>query len=273
MLVGAGGNVTASVGLDGIFLVDSGLEETSEALLAAVARLERRLAFNGVPAKPIRYVVNTSMRPEHTGGNAALTAARPGETDVIAQANTLIRLVNREAPFEMLPTETFADGNYNLGGTFNGESIRFIHVPAATTDGDVIVYFRGADVISTGDVFSVDEFPQIDVGSGGSIGGVIDALNTILSIAIPDSRSEGGTLIVPGHGRLADSADVGAYRDMLTIIRDQVQYLIDSGMTLNQVQAARPTLGYDRRFGSQDGAGHTEAFVEAVYRSLLVAPR
>jgi hypothetical protein len=170
-------------------------------------------------------------------------------------------------------SETFGDGEYNLGSTFNGESVRLVHVPAATTDGDTIIYFRGADAISTGEVFSMAAFPRIDVAGGGSIDGIIDALNTVLNIAIPGTYGEGGTLIIPSHGRLADSADVGAYRDMLTIIRDQVQYLIDSGMTLDQIQAARPTLGYDRRFGSQGGIGNTEAFVEAVYRSLAGSPR
>jgi glyoxylase-like metal-dependent hydrolase (beta-lactamase superfamily II) len=141
-------------------------------------------------------------------------------------------------------------------------------MPAATTDGDSIVHFRGSDVIAAGDVLDMDSFPIIDVERGGHINGVLHALNYILDLAIPEFRTEGGTMVIPGHGRLADSADVGYYRDMLTIIRDQVQAMIDDGMTLEQVIAERPTFGYEGRFGSDTGPWTTEKFIEAVYRSL-----
>jgi cyclase len=130
------------------------------------------------------------------------------------------------------------------------------------------VYFRGSDVIAAGDLFNMESFPIIDVDRGGSIDGVLHGLNYILDLAIPEFRTEGGTMVIPGHGRLADSADVGYYRDMLTIIRDQVQNLVDRGMTLEQVVNQRPTFGYEGRFGSETGAWTTEMFIEAVYRSL-----
>jgi glyoxylase-like metal-dependent hydrolase (beta-lactamase superfamily II) len=136
------------------------------------------------------------------------------------------------------------------------------------TDGDSFVFFRGADVIAAGDLFNMDSFPIIDVDAGGSINGVLAGLNAILKLAIPEFRTEGGTMVIPGHGRLGDSADVGYYRDMLTIIRDQVQALIDEGLTLEQVIDRNPTFGYEARFGKSSGAWTTEMFVEAVYRSL-----
>jgi hypothetical protein len=123
-------------------------------------------------------------------------------------------------------------------------------------------------VIATGDLFNMDSFPVIDVAKGGSIDGVLKGLNEVLDLAIPEFRTEGGTMVIPAHGRLADSADVGYYRDMLTIIRDQVQSLVDRGMTLEQVLAARPTFGYEGRFGNETGPWTTKMFTEAVYRSL-----
>jgi cyclase len=292
MLVGAGGNITASVGRDGVLLVDTGTDGASDAVRGALARLEAHLSFSGAldvipdhgrgaddpqfsmnihsPIKPIRFVINTSARSEHVGGNAALAVGDAGQpaAALIAHENVLVRLVDAGAPFEMLPTETYAAQRYDLGDFFNGEAIRLAHISAASTDGDTIVYFRGSDVISSGDVFSMETFPVIDVEQGGSVNGVISALNYILSLAVTESGDEGGTTIVPGHGRLADATDVASYRDMVTIIRDQVQRLIDMGMTLEQVKAARPTLGYEGRFGSRSGTWTSEMFIDAVYQSL-----
>src|SRR5690606_4487209 len=230
-----------------------------------------------------RYIVNTSSLPHNTGGNEFLAAAGVTYSGgnvagtiadsavgaaVLAHENVLVRMVSAGAPFEALPTDTFFVDEYKLSTFFNGEGIRLVHIPAATTDGDSIVYFRGSDVIAAGDLLNMNTFPRIDVDKGGHIDGVLAGLNFILNLAIPEFRTEGGTMIVPGHGRLADSADVGYYRDMLTIIRDQVQALIDRGSTLQQVIADRPTFGYEGRFGSEDGEWTTEMFIEAVYRSL-----
>ena len=141
-------------------------------------------------------------------------------------------------------------------------------MPAAHTDGDSVVYFRHHDVIAAGDVFSTTGYPMIDLERGGNIDGVVEALNRILDIAFPDFRLEGGTLVIPGHGRICDSADVAYYRDMVTIVRDRVQDMVKKGLTLDQVKAARPTRDYDPRYGSTAGAWTTDMFVEAVYKSL-----
>ena len=306
MLVGAGANITASVGPDGIFLVNAGAAQASERVLSALDELQAQLNAFGVlegrtperggaetrsrlpvntrgPAKPIRYIVNTSPLGHNTGGNAALAASGVtysggnvagtiGDSSdgaaILAHENVLLRMVEEQAPFEALPTDSFFVDEYKLSTFFNDEGIRIVHVPAATTDGDSIVYFRGSDVIAAGDLFDMESFPIIDVDRGGHIDGVLDGLNFILNLAIPEFRTEGGTMVIPGRGRLSDSADVGYYRDMLTIIRDQVQHLIDRGMSLEQVVAERPTYGYEGRFGSDAGAWTTEMFIEAVYRSL-----
>jgi glyoxylase-like metal-dependent hydrolase (beta-lactamase superfamily II) len=124
-------------------------------------------------------------------------------------------------------------------------------------------------VIATGDLFVTDAYPRIDLDAGGSINGVIAGLNAILDLAFPEFRLEGGTLIVPGHGRLSDSSDVAYYRDMLTAIRDRVRHLVEKGATLEQVKETKPTLDYDPRFGASSGSWTTDMFVTAVYRSLV----
>jgi glyoxylase-like metal-dependent hydrolase (beta-lactamase superfamily II) len=306
MLVGAGANIAASVGPDGVFLVNAGESRASARVLAAITDLQSQLNTFGfldgrspekggaetrsrfpvnthAPPPPIRYIVNTSPLAHNVGGNLELAAEGVTYTGgnvagtigdssegaaVLAHENVLVRLISAQAPFDALPTETYFTDEYKLSTFFNDEGIRILHIPAATTDGDSIVYFRGSDVVATGDLFDMDSFPRIDVDRGGHINGVLRGLNYVLKLAIPEFRTEGGTMVIPGHGRLADSADVGYYRDMLTIIRDQVQALIDKGMTLEQTVAERPTFGYESRFGSDTGSWTTEMFIEAVYRSL-----
>jgi len=146
--------------------------------------------------------------------------------------------------------------------------VRMIHAPAAHTDGDTIVWFRGSDVISTGDVFTPSSYPVVDAERGGSIQGIIDALNQILDMTIPEFRLEGGTMVIPGHGHLCDAADVAYYRDMVTIIRDRIQASVKKGMTLEQIRASKPTLDYDGIYSAATGPGSTDVFIEAVYKSL-----
>ena len=172
------------------------------------------------------------------------------------------------APFRAQPTDTYHTKRLNLSHFFNGEGVQIIAEPLAHTDGDSIVVFRYSDVIATGDVFVQTSYPVIDLARGGSIDGVLAALNHILALSVPEFRTEGGTMIVPGHGRLSDSADVAYYRDMVTIIRDRVRDMIGKGMTIEQVKAARPTRDYDPRFGAITGAWTTDMFVEAAYQSL-----
>jgi glyoxylase-like metal-dependent hydrolase (beta-lactamase superfamily II) len=306
MLVGAGTNIAASVGPDGVLLVNAGVAQASPRVMAAIKELQGQLNAFGLldvtqaprggaetrsrfplnthaPPKPVRYIINTSSLPHSIGGNEAIAAAGVTYTGgnvagtiadssegaaVLAHENVLNRMVALDMPFSALPTETFFTAEYKVSTFFNDEGIQIVHVPNAATDGDSFVFFRGSDVIAAGDLFNMDSFPIIDVDAGGSIDGVLTGLNAILKLAIPEFRTEGGTMVIPGHGRLGDSADVGYYRDMLTIIRDQVQALIDEGLTLEQVIERQPTFGYEARFGSSSGPWTTEMFVEAVYRSL-----
>ena len=142
------------------------------------------------------------------------------------------------------------------------------HAPAAHTDGDSLVFFRRSDVIATGDLFDTDHYPVIDLARGGSLQGIIDGLNHVIDLAIPAYSEEGGTMIIPGHGRICDEIDVVEYRDMLTIIRDRLRAMIKKGMTLEQIQAARPTMDYDPLYGATSGPWTTDAFVEAAYMSM-----
>ena len=170
-----------------------------------------------------------------------------------------------------LPTETYYGEGMRLSHYFNGEGIELMYRPDSHTDGDSIVRFRGSEVIAAGDLYSTDTYPVIDTVRGGNIQGIVDGLNRILDLSFPEFRTEGGTMIVPGHGRISDSADVAYYRDMVTIIRDRVQSMVKKGMTLDQVKAAKPTADYDPRYGASTGPWTAEMFVEAVYRSLAPA--
>jgi glyoxylase-like metal-dependent hydrolase (beta-lactamase superfamily II) len=275
MLVGAGGNLTVQIGDEGVLVVDTGLAGTSDQVLARIRQLTDR---------PIRIVINTHGHPDHTGNNEAVARAgqwfgvnAPGNSGdlppgarVLAHENVLVRMsappgTAQPTPPGAWPTETFFGQRKEI--FFNDEAIQLIHQPGHT-DGDVLVFFRRSDVVSTGDLFSTLTYPVIDVENGGSVQGVVDALNRILDVTIPKDKAEGGTYVVPGHGRLSDEADVVEYRDMLTIVRDRVQDLMAKGMTLAQIKAAGPTRDYDGRYGSASGPWTTEAFVEAVYRDL-----
>lgn len=265
LLVGSGGNITVQAGDEGLLLVDSQYAPLSERILARIAEL--------TPAAP-RYLVNTHYHPDHTGGNANLQAAG---AELVAHENLRLRMLDPpvgergpdSGPDSGLPTRTYSGGHYDL--FFNGEGIRLLHQPAAHTDGDSFVHFRRADVIATGDVYVTNMYPFIDEAAGGSIQGIIAAANALLELMIPAQGQDGGTLVVPGHGRLSDRGDVVAWRDMLTIIRDRIQAMIDRGMSLQEVQAARPTQDYDARWGRDSGFWTTTQFVEAVYRNLKEA--
>jgi glyoxylase-like metal-dependent hydrolase (beta-lactamase superfamily II) len=203
--------------------------------------------------------------------NGAVTSVEGAP--VIAHENVLSRLSapagqQPPTPSGSWPTVRYFDEFYKLPTAFNGEGVVVYHEPAANTDGDSIVLFRRSEVISAGNIFSTVSYPRIDMARGGSVQGVIAGLNHILDLAFAEYRAQGGTWIVPGHGRLSDTADVASYRNMIVMIRDRVQDLIDKGMTLEQVKAARPSLDFDGRYGATTGAWTTDMFIEAVYRSL-----
>jgi cyclase len=269
MLVGAGANITVQVGSDGVLIVDSEYAPLSDKILAAIRTLSKG---------PIRYLVNTTFDADHTGGNEPLRKA--GSTiaggnvsgdiqdaaegaQILAHDNVVKHMGN--APDHALPTSTFLGDEKKL--FFNGEGIEILHQPAAHTDADSIVFFRRSDVISAGDIFTTSSYPVIDLASGGSIQGIIDGLNRLVDMIIPVYGQEGGTLVIPGHGRLSDLGDVINCREMTIIIRDRLQDMIKKGMTLEQVKAARPTRDYDPLYGSVPG-WTTDMFVEAVYKSL-----
>jgi cyclase len=262
MLVGGGGNIAAQVGDDGVLLVDTGLEAMAPSVAAALAKLSD---------KPIRWVVDTSGDADHTGGNEALarlTGAGGGSGPravprVIAHESVLNRMTaTPSVPGELWPNDEYSTPTKDF--SFNGEAVVVYHVAAAHTDGDSLVHFRRSDVLATGDVFTPGRYPVIDLERGGSVQGLIDAVNQILRITVPLKYQEAGTYVIPGHGRLCDEADVVEFRDMVTIVRDRVRDMIAKGMTLEQVKAARPTRDYDTEYDAKAAP----TFVEAVYKSL-----
>jgi glyoxylase-like metal-dependent hydrolase (beta-lactamase superfamily II) len=276
LIVGPGGNTTVQTGHEAVIVVDTQTPDVTDALLGAIAELS---------AKPIRHIILTSASPHHTGGNAAL-----------AQAGTYVRLIDSfdprglednaaimahvgvldrmsvpageelTTPPEAWPTDTYFTNEWAV--YVNNEGIQMFHVPAAVTDGDTIVFFRRSDVVSTGDIFNADRYPNFDMEQGGSINGVIDGLNLVLELTIAGENQNGGTVVVPGHGRLSDETDVVNYRDMATIIRDRIQAMIDDGKTLDEVLAAKPSSDYDDLYRNNKDSWTGDTLVEAIYRDL-----
>jgi len=273
MLVGPAGNTAVQVGPMGVLVVDTQTADAGAKLVAAIRTLSD---------KPIRYVINTSFDPDRTGGNESVAKAGTPATGlvggsfgrgaaILARENVLGRMsapTGQKAPTPegAWPTDTWFEGDKEV--FFNGEPVIAMPVPPGHTDGDSFVFFRRSDVISAGDIFNMNSFPVINLAAGGNIQGVLDGLNHMLDLAIPEHEQEGGTFIIPGHGRLTDEHDLLEYRDMLTIIRDRVQTMIKKGMTLEQVKAAKPTFEYDRRWSAPSGPASTDGFIEAVYKSL-----
>ena len=278
MIPGAGGNITVQVGEDGVLLVDAGLASASDRVLAAIRT---------VSDKPIRYIINTHIHPDHVGGNEAIAAqgkaiaggnvvgdigasAAQGAT-IIAFQTILDRMSapdsKDKAPQKAWPTDTYSDAEKKL--FFNGEAIEIIHQPYAHTDGDSMVFFRRSDVVSTGDLVTLAGYPIIDTERGGTIQGIIAAFNRLIyQITIPAAKQEGGTMVIPGHGRVCDQADVVYYQEMVIIIRDRIQAMIDKGMTVDQVKAAKPTLDYDPLYASK-GFWNPDRFVATIYQNLV----
>ena len=246
MLAGDGGNITVQVGDQGPFVVDTGAGKLSSKVIAAIRTLSPR---------PIQFIVNTSLHSAHTGGNDNLAASGedpslPGSffagqapvaatgffTDpahratLIAQNNVLVRMQASKMPEGLIPPDTYLRERRRKW--HNGEGIDMFYEPNASTDGDTIVHFRGSDVIAVGDIFDTMHYPFIDLNNGGSVQGELDALANILEKTVYKHDEDGGTMIIPGHGRLSDEYDLGEYRAMLFIISDRIRTAINSGATV-----------------------------------------
>ena len=278
MISGAGVNITVHVGKYGVLLVDTPQPSAAPRVMEEIRKLS---------SLPIRWVINTSSSPEQVAGNAVLVAPFTGRggggapfgfvglgrPSIVAHENVLNRLSNppaggTPAPADALPTTTYFLPSMDFS---NGEAIVLYHEPAAHTDSDSVVLFRGSDVISTGAIFTPGRYPMIDVGSGGSVQGLIAALTNVLLLAVPEGFASGGTLIVPARGRICEETDVAEFRDMVVIIRDRVRDLIAKGMTWEQIKASHPSRDYDTEYGAS--AADADRFVESIYRSLTQPQR
>jgi glyoxylase-like metal-dependent hydrolase (beta-lactamase superfamily II) len=304
MLMVNGRNIAASVGPDGILLVNTGTGEMAEEIFETITGIAAGIAgpkpnecfgmscantpsgwtspymnaaiASPAPPRPLRYIFNTNAAPHNVGGNVHLSLAGEGEDGparITAHENALFAMSGPEddpwsTDSAAWPAETFYSDIHKLTSYYNGEGVVAYSEPGATTDGDSIIHFRQSEVIVAGDVYSTISYPRFDLERGGSVQGVLDTLNHIIDLAVPEYRSQGGTWVIPGRGRLSDTADVTSYRNMVQIVVDRIEYLIDEGMSLAEIQSARPTLDFDPRYGTIDGEWTPEMFVEAVYRSL-----
>jgi glyoxylase-like metal-dependent hydrolase (beta-lactamase superfamily II) len=272
-----GANVTIQVGSQGALVVDAGAAAWAETVVRAV---------KSVSSGPLRYLVSTSSREEHVGGNAVVAASGRGFEGVvslglaaratgIAHENVMRRMSGLGEPAPTAaggwPTLSFHTRRKEIH--FNGETVQVLHQPAAHADGDSIVFFRSSDVIAAGDLYLTTTYPEIDLARGGSIDGYIDALNAIIDLTNTQKNQEGGTLVIPGHGRVSDEADVVEYRDMLHIIRGRIRMYASQGRTLEQILQARPTIDYDGRYAAASGPASARGFVETVYRSVVAATK
>ena len=267
---GDAGNMAVQIGDDGVLLVNAMRAGLADRIAAAIKTITPR---------PIRYIIDTSDDLHHTGGNASLAALgvfgatnsqrRPGAT-LVAHENVMLRLTQlaraekNPFPLEGVPLDVYFLPQKDV--YFNGEPVFIMHEPNAHTDGDSIVLFRKSDTLAVGDLFVPDEYPRVDVQRGGSVNGLLKALNHVLDLAVPEHLQDGGTRIIPGRGRLCNEADVVEYKNMVAIVRDRVRDGIEKGMSLEAILASQPTVDYDTEY-----KGSGKEFVESVYHSLKTA--
>jgi glyoxylase-like metal-dependent hydrolase (beta-lactamase superfamily II) len=268
LLAGTGGNATVQIGAEGPLVVDTQPAALSGSVLEAVRALSER---------PIRHIVLTSGGDQQAGGAANLAKAGryvrvidsidprglDARASIIAHLNVLKRMSAADAPSDGWPTDTYFAAEWSLFS--NGEAVQLFHVPAAHSDGDTIVFFRRSDVVSAGALYDAAGYPRFDSNRGGGIDGVIEGLNRVLDLAVAGENQEGGTVVIPGRGRLSDETDVANYRDMVVIVRDRVRALAAKGLSLNEVKRARPTSDYDGLYGGRS-EWTADMFVEAIYR-------
>jgi glyoxylase-like metal-dependent hydrolase (beta-lactamase superfamily II) len=256
MLRGLGGNIGASIGKDGIFLVDDQYAPLTEKISAALSAID-----DG----PVRFVLNTHWHGDHTGGNENLGRAGAlivAHDDVRTRMSVdqFVEIFEREVPASSpaaLPVVTFND---TVTFHLNGDVIHVFHVPPGHTDGDSIVHFREADVLHTGDVYWNGMYPVIDYSAGGTIDGMIEAVEIALALVGPETR------VIPGHGALSGRAELVAYRDMLRSARERIVPLARSGKSVEEIVAAKPTAELDETWGQ--GFMKPEMFVKAVLGGL-----
>jgi glyoxylase-like metal-dependent hydrolase (beta-lactamase superfamily II) len=240
-LEGQGGNIGLSIGEDGVVMIDDQFAPLTERILAAIRQLN-----NG----QIRFVINTHIHGDHTGGNENL--GRMGIL-ILARDEVRVRLAAAQRPEEALPVVTFSEA---LTVHLNGEEVHAFPVPPAHTDGDTFIHFRGSDVLHLGDVFRTTGYPYMDLANGGSLDGMIEALGMAIGMAGPNTK------IIPGHGAVSTRADVIAHRDMLLDVKARVAPMVARGMTFEQIAAARPTAPYDA------GMDNPERFLRALVTEL-----
>ena len=270
LLASPAGNTTVQVGPEGPLLVDT----QRAAMSARVLELVRTLS-----PRPIRHIVLSSGGDQQAGGAANLAKAGryirvidsvdprgiDARSSIIAHINVLNAMTVGKLPSESWPTDTYFVAEWSLFS--NGEAVQLFHVPAAHSDGDTIVFFRRSDVVSTGAIFDAAAYPRFDPTRGGGIDGIIEGLNRVLDIAVAGENQEGGTVVIPGRGRLSDETDVANYRDMVTIVRDRVRALAAKGLSLEEVRRAKPTSDYDCLYGAA-ADWTSDMFVEAIYRDV-----
>ncbi len=284
MIAGAGANIGVQIGSDGIVLVNAGSGAASDQVLAILKKLT---------PLPIRYVIDTNAEADFVGGNAKVAKAgqtifinllgngglasamtNGGAAAILAHDSIMRRMsapTGKASPFpvDAWPTEAFYPKRQTL--RMNEEGIEVLYQPAAHSDADSFVLFRGSDVVVAGDVIDTTRFPVIDIANGGSIQGEIDALNKLIELTIaptPYIYKGVGTYVIPGHGRLCEQMEVVDYRDMVVVVRDVIADMIKQGTTRDQIKEASPALAYERQYGSKTGPWTTNAFVEAIYKSL-----
>ena len=256
---GGGGNIGVFAGDDGVLLVDSLFAPLADRLVGAVRRVSDR---------PIRFLINTHVHPDHIGGNEPLAGR---DVLIFAHDNVRVRTLDRlrfprgggrfapQPPAGARPLVTYNDA---VSFHFNGEEVRAFLAPAAHTDGDTFVHFPGSDVLHLGDVFRTTSYPIVDVYNGGTVAGTIEALEAALALAGPDTR------IIPGHGlRVVGRETLVAFLDMIHEIRDRVRTMIAEGSTLEDVMAAAPTAAYDAQWG-QEASWTANDFVPIVFYEL-----